>query len=70
MPAGEQPSVVLRNAVKAAQEGAQRTSSMRAGAGRAAYVPAKGLEGVADPGALAVGTWLSAIEAALLDSPL
>ncbi|KAK9798144.1 hypothetical protein WJX73_008523 [Symbiochloris irregularis] len=65
---GQEGREVLRSAVQAAQVGGRRTSSMQAGAGRAAYVPAKALQGVEDPGALAVGIWLSAMETALFGS--
>lgn len=56
---------MLHNAVLAAQTGADRTDRMQARVGRAAYVPAKHWQGFKDPGALAVGIWLSAILAAL-----
>ena len=54
----------VSDALRAADEGAAATASMKGGAGRAGYVPAEQLEGVMDPGALAVSVWL---RAALVD---
>lgn len=54
----------VSDALRAADEGAAATANMRGGAGRAGYVPSEQLEGVMDPGALAVSVWL---RAALVD---
>ena len=56
----------MQQAVQAAQEGGERTRDMTAMAGRAAYVPAASQAGVADPGALAVGIWLAAVQQAVV----
>ena len=66
--AGQQAQQAMQQAATAAKEGGQRTTAMKAGAGRAAYVPAESLAGVADPGALAVGIWLEAAAQTVLDS--
>ena len=62
---GEGGEAMLRSAVAAAVVGGNSTDRMQARAGRAAHVPAQHWQGVKDPGALAVGIWLEAIEAAL-----
>ena len=62
---GHNPQQAMQRAVDAAKEGGDKTKKMRAGAGRAAYVPAGALEGVADPGAIAVGIWLQAVQSAV-----
>lgn len=50
----------------AAEAGAAATAAMaRAGAGRSAYVRSEALLGHADPGAVAVATWLRAVAGAL-----
>ncbi len=54
----------VSDALRAADEGAAATAKMQGGAGRAGYVPSEQLEGVMDPGALAVSVWL---RAALID---
>mmetsp|Transcript_10120 Transcript_10120/g.30928 ORF Transcript_10120/g.30928 Transcript_10120/m.30928 type:complete len:551 (-) Transcript_10120:1312-2964(-) len=49
-------------AAEAAKGGAEKTKSMgKAGAGRSSYIPAESMQGTADPGATAVGVWLSAL---------
>ncbi|UYH51421.1 dihydroxyacetone kinase subunit DhaK [Candidatus Kirkpatrickella diaphorinae] len=48
---------------QAARKGADATIKMKAGAGRAAYVPAEHLEDVIDPGAEAVARFLAAVAA-------
>lgn len=62
---GESSQQALYRAVQAAKHGGAETASMKALAGRAAYVPSASIAGVADPGALAVGIWLQAIHDAL-----
>ena len=52
---------VLDRAAKAAQEGAEATKAMKAQAGRSAYV--SDLQGIPDPGAVAVGIWLESLAA-------
>lgn len=57
---------VVRAAAAAAEGGAEATAAMaRAGAGRSAYVRAEALLGHADPGAVAVATWLRAVAGTL-----
>lgn len=58
----------MRNAVVAAVEAANKTKEMNARAGRSAYVPQSIAQGIDDPGALAVASWMGAIEAALFGS--
>eukprot|EP00183_Erythrolobus_madagascarensis_P002257 CAMPEP_0185849564 /NCGR_PEP_ID=MMETSP1354-20130828/4035_1 /TAXON_ID=708628 /ORGANISM="Erythrolobus madagascarensis, Strain CCMP3276" /LENGTH=267 /DNA_ID=CAMNT_0028550119 /DNA_START=57 /DNA_END=860 /DNA_ORIENTATION=+ len=54
------------DAAEAAVKGAKSTADMgKAGAGRSSYIKGEDLMGTADPGATAVGVWLSAIAAAL-----
>lgn len=57
------PPQVLDAASKAARDGAEATKAMKAQAGRSAYV--SDLQGVPDPGAVAVGVWLESLAAAL-----
>lgn len=52
----------IREVANAAKAGAIKTGAMgKAGAGRSSYVPSEALQGTPDPGATAVGIWLSAI---------
>lgn len=51
--------------VAAAAAGAESTKSMRASAGRAAYVPEENQAGVPDPGAMGAVEWLRGINEAL-----
>lgn len=52
----------LEAAVSAAQQGADATASMsKAGAGRSSYVNKENLDGVADPGAVAVAEVFGAL---------
>ncbi|XAO71540.1 MAG: dihydroxyacetone kinase subunit DhaK [Acetobacteraceae bacterium] len=53
----------LIEVAQAARKGADATVKMKAGAGRAAYVPAEHLDDVIDPGAEAVARFLAAIAA-------
>lgn len=55
----------LREAVISATIGMEKTKTQTAHAGRAQYLNAKQLEGVADPGAMAVVICLKAIEESL-----
>ncbi|KAL3151120.1 hypothetical protein ABBQ38_012986 [Trebouxia sp. C0009 RCD-2024] len=55
----------LQAAASAAASGAERTKTMRAGAGRSSYVPEAALHNTADPGASAVAIWLQAVAVAL-----
>eukprot|EP00186_Timspurckia_oligopyrenoides_P000804 CAMPEP_0182444332 /NCGR_PEP_ID=MMETSP1172-20130603/2817_1 /TAXON_ID=708627 /ORGANISM="Timspurckia oligopyrenoides, Strain CCMP3278" /LENGTH=604 /DNA_ID=CAMNT_0024639867 /DNA_START=206 /DNA_END=2020 /DNA_ORIENTATION=- len=51
---------------EAAVKGAKSTAEMgAAGAGRSSYIPGEEMKGTADPGATAVGVWLSAIASVL-----
>ena len=50
----------LQRAASAAEQGAQRTAALAAGAGRASYIPEAQYQGLADPGALGVAVWLRA----------
>jgi hypothetical protein len=59
------PAAAARAAADAAVTGAASTQSMAAGAGRASYVPGDVLSSTPDPGAHAVGLWLSAVAATL-----
>lgn len=51
--------------IEAAAKGAVATKSMRASAGRAAYVPEANQAGVPDPGAMGAVEWLRGIGEAL-----
>ena len=51
----------LELAARAAEEGAEATKSMAAGAGRSSYVPEHVLLSVADPGATATATWIRGV---------
>jgi triose/dihydroxyacetone kinase / FAD-AMP lyase (cyclizing) len=54
----------LKQAAEAARKGADATKSMKAArAGRSAYVSAKNLDGIADPGAEAVARLFAALSA-------
>ena len=55
----------LRAAATAARDGAERTKTMRAKAGRSSYVREDALTGNADPGAVALATVLEALASAL-----
>ena len=55
----------LPEAAKAARIGAEATRSMKAGAGRAAYIPAGQLADIPDPGAEAIALLFEALAAAL-----
>ena len=49
------------------KQGGEATRGMAAEAGRVAYVPADQMAEVPDPGALAVGIWLEAIQNTIFD---
>ena len=52
----------LRTAAQAAQQGAEATAKMaKAGAGRSSYVNKENLDGVMDPGAVAVAEVLNVL---------
>ena len=51
----------LALAARAAEEGAEATKAMAAGAGRSSYVPEHVLLSVADPGATATATWIRGV---------
>lgn len=55
----------VRAAAKAAAAGAESTKTMSAAAGRSSYVPQQTLKDTADPGAYAVGIWLTAVSKAM-----
>ena len=55
----------LQEAASASTDGAEKTKTMRAGAGRSSYVPEEALHNTADPGASAVAIWLHAVAEAL-----
>ncbi|KAI8467146.1 MAG: dihydroxyacetone kinase family protein [Monoraphidium minutum] len=63
-PAGGGGAAAARAAAGAAAEGAEGTKGMAAAVGRASYLRADHLTG-ADPGAVAVATWLGAVAGAL-----
>jgi dihydroxyacetone kinase len=54
----------LDEAVIAAAAGAEATKTMRASAGRSAYVPESAQMGVPDPGAMGVVEWLRGLREA------
>lgn len=56
---------MLSSAARAAEEGAEATKTMTAGAGRASYVPTEVMKDVPDPGAKAVAFWLAAAAKAI-----
>ena len=64
---GSTAAEAFDRAVDAAAEGAEKTKSMRANAGRTAYVPEAAQMGVPDPGAMAVVEWLMGLREALHD---
>lgn len=63
--AGSAPLEALAAAVDAAQQGADATRTMAAGAGRSSYVPEDVLKDNPDPGAQAAASWLRAIQQSL-----
>jgi len=62
---GASISAMVAAAATAAEAGAEATKAMRAGAGRASYVPDEVLKNVPDPGAKAVAMWLQAVARSL-----
>ena len=65
--AGSSAATALSSAAVAASAGAEKTKTMKAGAGRSSYVPEEALQDIADPGASAVHIWLQAIADSLQD---
>lgn len=57
----------LQAAASAAADGAEKTKTMKAGAGRSSYVPEEALHNTADPGASAVAIWLQAVAESLAE---
>ena len=55
----------VQAAAKAATQGAEKTKTMKAAAGRSSYVPEEALHDTTDPGASAVSFWLHAVAASL-----
>lgn len=62
---GGNACAALREAASAAAQGAEKTKTMKAGAGRSSYVPEEALQDTADPGACAVAFWLQAVAESL-----
>ena len=58
---GGNVAAALQAAASAAADGARKTKTMKAGAGRSSYVPEEALRNTADPGASAVAFWLQAV---------
>lgn len=65
---GANVAAAVSSAASAAAEGAQKTKSMKAAAGRSSYVPEEALQDTSDPGALAVGFWLQAVAESMQQS--
>lgn len=66
--AGKSAAEAAQLASEAASEGANRTKTMTAGAGRSSYVPETELAGIPDPGAVAVAIWMQAASEAFASS--
>ena len=58
---GKSVEEAVRLAAAAAKAGAEGTKGMTAGAGRSSYIPGEEIQGIPDPGAMAVSIWLDAI---------
>jgi dihydroxyacetone kinase len=63
---GLSAAACLDQAIGAAAAGAESTKTMRASAGRSAYVPESAQMGVPDPGAMGVVEWMLGVREALV----